>query len=245
MPVLFSAPFLTLKASPIISQALLFCFVVIRQLIYTADGSPSLYVPQLNVSYHSRYGAYTESEQVYLQHGLRPLLHQHALLNLLEIGFGTGLNALLTLQETAFQQQPVHYWTIEPHPLTIAEAEQLHYTTADKAIFLQLHTALWEQDVMLSPTFILHKTRTPAEQILLASNYFHLIYFDAFAPAVQPELWTVSIFEKLYDALQSGGILTTYSSKGSVQRAMQMAGFTVRKKPGPPGKREMIQATKP
>jgi tRNA U34 5-methylaminomethyl-2-thiouridine-forming methyltransferase MnmC len=215
-----------------------------RKIITTADGSTSLYVPHLNESYHSRNGAVTESAHVYIQAGLVPLLHHHKTLRILEVGFGTGLNAWLTQQQAVAHNQPVFYQAIEPHPLMPDEVQQLNYAhQEDRPVFSHLHTTPWEMDVVVHPHFTLHKRQTTLEHFT-CNSLFRLVYFDAFAPDVQPELWTEPMFEKLYSCMEMGGVLVTYSSKGSVRRAMQAAGFTVEKIPGPSGKREMVRATK-
>jgi len=203
----------------------------------------------MGVTYHSTHGALQESLHVFIAAGLRPLLGRYPALRILEVGLGTGLNALLTLQESRLQQ--VCYEAVEPCPLSAAEVQALNYNemlnnNLPAGSLQALHTAPWEQPVELSPVFMLCKRRSSLEQYLALppSPPFHLVYFDAFDPVAQPELWSQAVFEQLAARLHTGGILVTYCSKGAVRRAMQAAGFIVEKLPGPPGKREIIRARK-
>lgn len=211
-----------------------------KQVIQTGDGSNSIFIPEMNVAYHSIHGAVQESNHVFIEAGLKPLLHQHQTIKIFEMGFGTGLNALLSLQTAVLHQQKINYTTVELFPLTPEEVVELNYTDEN---FVQLHRCDWEKDMVLNDRFSIHKTN----QSLI--NYstdkkFNLFYFDAFDPNTQPELWTKEIFEKLFLMMEPNGILVTYSSKGIVRRAMLEAGFSVEKIPGPPHKREMIRARK-
>ena len=164
------------------------------------------------------------------------------------MGFGTGLNALLSFQQIKKENIHLYYATAELCPLSLEEAAQLNYISrlGDETlapVFSLLHASAWNEDVAIAPFFTLHKSNISLLEIK-AAELFHLIYFDAFAPDVQPELWTVTIFEKMYRMLHRGGALVTYCAKGSVRRAMQSVGFTVEKLAGPPGKREMVRAVK-
>jgi tRNA U34 5-methylaminomethyl-2-thiouridine-forming methyltransferase MnmC len=236
-----------------------------RKLILTRDGSHSISIPEMNVTYHSVQGAIQESMHVFIEAGLksvRPLGEglqniesggavrhiPEAARRITEMGFGTGLNALLTLIEAEKQNQQIIYTAIELYPLHTEEVNALNYckqlNRPDlQTFFEQLHQCEWEKDISINPFFIFHKTKTNLINYL-TNELINLIYFDAFAPNAQPELWTKEIFEKLYNLLSPGGILVTYCSKGNVRRAMQAAGFDVEKIPGPPGKREMIRAVK-
>ena len=236
-----------------------------RKLIVTKDGSHSISVPEMNVTYHSVYGAIQESRHLYIEAGLKSIrpLQAARCINIFEMGFGTGLNALLTLIEAEKQQLKIHYTAAEPYPLQPEEAAALNYcdqlTREDlKPVFQQLHEGEWEKDIAITPFFTLYKIKDNLVSLstclagpngLLwsrqAYQHFNLIYFDAFAPAAQPELWTREIFEKLFLMMKPGGILVTYCSKGNVRRAMEAAGFKVEKIPGPKGKREMIRAAHP
>jgi len=211
-----------------------------REIITTKDGSKSISIPEQNVTYHSIHGALQESNHVFIEAGLRPLLNQLETIHIFEMGFGTGLNALLSLQIAITHQQKINYTAVELFPLTIEEASALNYTHES---FMQLHQCDWEKDNELNRYFTLHKTN--GSLINYSTNKtINLIYFDAFAPATQPELWTKDIFDKLYSILAVNGVLVTYCSKGSVKRAMLEAGFSVEKIPGALHKREMIRAKK-
>lgn len=220
-----------------------------REIIVTADGSVTIAIPQLNVTYHSKHGAIQESMHVFIEAGLKPLLHQQETINIFEMGFGTGLNALLTLIEAAKYQHKINYQTVEAFPLekeivaALNYCEQLHQP-ALKPLFEQLHTSPWDQSLNLTPWFTFQKNHTTLFN-LSTGQPSNLIYYDAFAPNAQPELWTVDVFTQLFNMLTAGGVLVTYCSKGDVRRAMQAAGFTVEKISGPPGKREMVRAIKP
>jgi len=201
-----------------------------RHIVTTADGSHSLYVPSLNEQFHSRHGAIQESMHVFIRMGLEALPPNHEKIQILEVGLGTGLNALLTALHPNPSHQKISYLALEAYPLVEAEyralnhGAELPYPEAAK-LLIELHEATWEIPVTL------------AEDI-------DLVYFDAFAPEKQPELWTESIFEKIYCHMTSGGILVTYCAKGAVRRALKNVGFKVEKVTGPPGKREMIRAFK-
>jgi len=232
-----------------------------RRIIITKDGSHSISVPEMNVTYHSIHGAIQESKHVFIGAGFYRSGHladvnlsdrlerpDHLGASVLEIGLGTGLNALLTLIEADKSQQKVHYTAIELFPLADDEIRMLNYCTqlnqpGYRPLFEKLHQCEWEKSIIISPYFVFHKTKSDVIHYSTDAR-FDIIYFDAFAPAAQPELWSKEIFEKLYIVMAHSGILVTYCSKGDVRRAMQAAGFTVEKIPGPPGKREMIRARK-
>lgn len=216
-----------------------------RMPIITKDGSHTISIPELGVTYHSHHGAVQESMHVFINAGL---LVSDTSTCILEMGFGTGLNALLTLIEAEKLQRLVHYTALELFPLQREEIIILNYCQQLNREYLnpffqQLHACEWEKDIPITPHFTLHKKRKDLINFS-TDQQINLIYFDAFAPAAQPELWTKEIFEKLFAMLESGGILVTYCSKGEVRRNMQAAGFTVEKIPGPPGKREMVRAIK-
>lgn len=202
-----------------------------RELQLTADGSHTIAIPDMNVTYHSTHGAIRESMHVFIQAGLQAL--QLPAVRIFEMGFGTGLNALLTMQHADI---PVYYYAVEQYPLTAEEVEGLSYGN-------ELHAYPWDEDVEINERFTLHKAHVSLLSVQ-PEQEFDLIYYDAFAPGAQPELWTREVFEKLYGMLAAGGILVTYCSKGDVRRAMLAAGFKVEKLAGPPGKREMLRAKK-
>lgn len=214
-----------------------------REIIHTDDGSHTIAIPAMNVTYHSRHGAIQESMHVFIEAGLRQLAGD---VHILEMGFGTGLNALLTLIETELQPRNIYYETIEAFPLTPAEASQLNYCEQLQRpdlqpLFDQLHQCEYEKTVAITPYFTIQKHHTKLAGFS-ADQPVNLVYFDAFAPTAQPELWTADIFTGLYYMMVPKGILVTYCSKGEVRRAMQTAGFIIEKLPGPPGKREMVRA---
>ena len=221
----------------------------INEIFVTQDGSHSITAAQYGVSYHSKYGAITESRHVFIQAGLMPLLFNVPdQLTILEVGFGTGLNVLLTYQELAKRQVQVYYESIEQFPITQTEAQNLNYPELLDGedlgeIFSTMHSSAWDKDTQLSGNFSLKKRLGDLEELPF-EPIFDLIYFDAFAPTVQPELWTAPIMKKMYDALRPGGILVTYCAKGEFKRSLKAVGFKVEPLPGPPGKREMTKAIK-
>lgn len=218
-----------------------------REIRLTADGSHTIGFAGTKVSYHSHKGAIAESIHVFVDAGFNYLRRQvpREAVTILEIGFGTGLNALLTLKEAIAQQQNVRYISIETMPVT--EAEYTHINHGEilqmKAFFQQLHQSPWEEDVPIDPRFILHKKNISLLDLFL-NETVDCIYFDAFAPNDQPELWTEKVFANLFSVLSAGGILVTYSSNSNMRRAMQAAGFRVTKIPGALGKRDMVRAIK-
>ena len=213
----------------------------------TADGSNTLFVPELNEHYHSVKGALTESEHIFIRMGLEH--HPSPSPRVLEIGFGTGLNAFLTLLYADKAQRLVHYTTLERYPVPSELIEQLDYPERicpeRVADFYALHRAAWEEDVQITPYFTLHKIQTDFTTYGFPDKY-DVIYFDAFAPEKQPEMWTQALFARLFECLNPEGILTTYCAKGVVRRTLQVVGFTVERLSGPPeGKREILRASKP
>jgi len=217
-----------------------------RKIILTQDGSSTIEIEEWKEHYHSTHGAIAESYHVFIKNGLS--LFKGKKVHLLEIGLGTGLNAFITFLEHKGFEQTIHYEGIEAYPLTEKEIKNLNYTdklnAPDKmSVFNMIHQSPWEQIIELSPTFTLKKRQQFFENISDKSK-FDIIYFDAFSARVQPDLWTIPIFEKMYQALKNEGILVTYSSKGSARRAMIEVGFQVEKLPGAMGKREMLRAYK-
>lgn len=216
-----------------------------NNLIITEDGSHSLHHNMLNETYHSIHGAIQESGHIFIEAGLKKCAKDS--LHILEIGFGTGLNAFLTLLEIESTQQKIQYTAIELYPLSTESACLLNYpdllAPERKDVFYQLHTAPWQNHIQLTSQFELFKVQGDFTSMTLTGQY-DLIYFDAFSPMKQPEMWTEDRFHMLYKNSNSGAILTTYCAKGIVRRALQTAGFFVERIPGPPGKREMLRATK-
>ncbi len=213
------------------------------EVINTRDGSKSLFLPDLNETYHSKFGARTESEHVYIGAGYH-FIKQSAI-NILEVGFGTGLNVFLTYLEHQKNNRKIYYESLEKYPLSLDIIEQLNSfdSGAEKIIFERIHHAAWDENVILNDNFVLCKRKVDLIDYQPV-NKFDLIYFDAFAPDKQPEMWTFEVFKKLYNSMSEKGILVTYSAKGKVRRTMQAAGFEVNRVAGPPGKREMIRAVK-
>ncbi len=219
------------------------------EFFVTQDGSHSLVSERFGVTYHSKYGAIQESMHVFIQHGLRPLLAQKRGLSLLELGFGTGLNALLTLHEAELHQIPIRYEAIEAYPISAEAALKLNYTVQPglegyQKHFLAMHEAPWEQKTDISTYFAITKRHAVLQDIRYPPM-FDLVYYDAFAPSAQPELWESDTLGITFQALKSGGILVTYCAKGEVKRRLKALGFEVQTLQGPPGKREMIRCVKP
>ena len=221
-----------------------------RTIITTGDGSKTIHLEEWNEQYHSTHGAIQEAIHVFINSGLHYVQSTFSPdpIHILEIGFGTGLNAFITFLEAEKQQLTIDYTGVEAYPVASAEITQLNYITELKATtaaetFHTMHTCDWEQKTTLAENFQLTKRQQFFHEINDVEQY-DLIYFDAFGARVQPELWTVEIFQKMYNALLQNGVLVTYAAKGSVRRAMQEVGFQVERLPGPPGKREMLRATK-
>jgi tRNA U34 5-methylaminomethyl-2-thiouridine-forming methyltransferase MnmC len=218
------------------------------ELILTDDGSHTLFVPRLNEHYHSTYGAIQESRHVFLEAGLKQILPGHTHVKILEVGFGTGLNALLSLIEAEKSGKIIHYTSIEPFPLNQNITNQLNYpellAEGTSSLFHMMHDAEWNKEMQVTDHFFIQKILNGIEKTGLEDNSFDLVFFDAFGPDVQPELWTGEIFRKIFLSLKKGGILVTYSVKGSVRRALKNSGFSVEKIPGPAGKREITRAIK-
>lgn len=217
-----------------------------NKIIATRDGSHTVAIPTMGVTYHSIHGAISESMHVFIEAGLKCIGNEITPLHILEMGFGTGLNALLTMEEAHRSQLLIYYTALELFPLEKHHALSLNYCEQLKnasllPLFEQLHQSGWEEDVAISHYFTIRKLNC---DLLNYSTHqlFDLVYFDAFAPSAQPELWTKDVFMKLKSMMRPGGIFVTYCSKGDVRRAMQAAGFNVERIPGPPGKREMIRA---
>jgi len=219
-----------------------------RKIITTGDGSHSIEVSGKNEFYHSKFGAIQESLHVYIGAGLKPLLNTNLAIRIFEMGFGTGLNVLLTLIEAERHQQKIYYETIELFPLEASLAKALNYCEQLQRkdlqeIFEQFHACEWGKQIIITSCFSFKKIKADLTDYPLP-DFTNLIYYDAFDPNAQPELWQEEIFKRLFDSLYHNGILTTYCSKSMVRRAMQNAGFIVEKLPGAPGKREMIRAIK-
>ncbi len=219
-----------------------------NSIIPTNDGSPTVMSGQFGTTYHSTHGAVQESQHVFLQSGLAHLFAQKkTALRIFEMGFGTGLNAWLTHSEAGQKELNIDYHSVELYPLSddVVKAFAQKLAKEDIASFWQIHQASWDGNTnTISPNFSLTRYQMSILDLRLPSH-IDLVYYDAFAPTAQPELWTTEVFGKLFAAMNHGAVLVTYCCKGDVRRAMISVGFLVEKIPGPPGKREMIRATKP
>lgn len=216
-----------------------------RSLKLTEDGSHTLYVDKLNEHYHSTHGAIRESMHVFIKQGLLTLNAKSV--RILEIGFGTGLNTLLTISEAFRRNLVIYYHAVEKYPLTEPEFSKLNYENlleaSPEGLLQKIHSCPWNEAVKISEDVTLYKEESDFRSMKPPSK-LNLIYFDAFSPEKQPELWSRDIFEKIAELTDPGAVLVTYSSKGEVRRAMLSSGFEVVKVSGPPGKREMIRAIK-
>jgi tRNA U34 5-methylaminomethyl-2-thiouridine-forming methyltransferase MnmC len=219
-------------------------------IVVTADGSHTIFHPSLQEHYHSSFGAISESRHIFIGAGLLHILQSISEINILEIGFGTGLNALLTLIHAQEQKVKVEYTGLEAYPLPAPVYTSLNYSsclgeTSTQDSYLRMHDCDWNKVIRISEYFTLTKVKTRLEDVRLEKEKFHLVYFDAFSPEVQPEMWTPEIFEKIFSSMANGGILVTYSCKGVVKRTLKATGFRIEKLPGPQGKREILRADKP
>lgn len=215
----------------------------------TQDGSHSILSEQFGVPYHSKYGAVRESHHVFIQAGLYFKAASKKNMSILELGFGSGLNALLTLIEAETHGWKIDYETVEAFPIPIAQARQLNYPSSLNAMqwqqaFLQMHENKASEQQWITPNFRFQKILDHFQNIQIADR-FDVIYFDPFAPDTQPELWEIPLLQAMYEALLPGGVLVTYCAKGIVKRNLKSVGFQVESLPGPPGKREMTRAIKP
>lgn len=221
-----------------------------REIKTTKDGSKTLYINDLDENYHSFHGALQEAEHVFIKNGLN-LIKDYEI-NILELGFGTGLNVLVTINEylKSDKNHVIRYFSLEKYPINTSEIENLGYeklfdSPEMENIYSKIHSADWEKEVEIVPGFILKKIKTDFFELNnLVLPKINLVYYDCFGARVQPDLWEMPLFKMVSDKMDIHGLLTTYCSKGSVRRILQDLNFTVEKKQGPPGKREMINATK-
>lgn len=216
-----------------------------RELRITGDGSHTLYVPGLDEPYHSIHGSIQESRHVYIDEGYRKTIGDN--LRILECGFGTGLNLLLTMEAAKTDKRKIFYHTVEKYPLAPEEYGQLNFGSLIAGLpphtLASIHDGPWNRPFNTGDSFTVFKE--PADfRDMAPKGTFDLVYFDAFAPEKQPDLWTIKVFSKIYELVNPKAILVTYTSKGSVRRTLSSCGFSVEKVPGPPGKREMIRASR-
>lgn len=217
-----------------------------REIVETKDGSHTIFIPEWNESYHSKNGAIQEAKHVFIQAGLS--LFKGKSISVLEIGFGTGLNAFITFLEAKEVNQQINYVGVEAYPVVLEEVEKLNYVKElkadrEKAVFQKMHTSNWEHETELSSFFKLNKRKQFFQDIKDVDS-FDLVYFDAFGFNLQPELWTEEIFKNLFVAMKKDAVLVTYACRTSIRKAMLSVGFRVEKLPGAPGKREMLRAFK-
>ncbi|WP_299004233.1 tRNA (5-methylaminomethyl-2-thiouridine)(34)-methyltransferase MnmD [uncultured Shewanella sp.] len=218
----------------------------------TKDGSHTLFNTALDDSYHAHNGAISESQHVYIEAGFAALEKHFKQVNILELGFGSGMNAILTLQSalatTGKIERPIYYTSIEAYPLSIEIISQLNYkdqlSTELAHLFHMLHRASWNCDVEIIPGFTLHKVHGKLQDFQTSKDDFNLIYYDAFAPSKQPELWTQNNFDKIIKLMEKEGMLVSYCANGQFKRNLKAAGFTVKAYPGALGRREMTRAWK-
>lgn len=217
-----------------------------REIVHTSDGSTTIYLPEWEENYHSKHGAIQEAKHVFIKNGFDKFDQDK--ISILEIGFGTGLNAFITFLEAKDSSKTVYYSGVEAYPVDFSEVAQMNYVNELQATdfdgeFQKMHTCEWNVNVKISDNFFLTKRKIIFAEIADVEA-FDLIYFDAFGYRVQPELWSTEIFQKMYNALKPGGKLVTYAARGVVKRSMIEVGFSVEKLAGPPGKREMFLASK-
>lgn len=217
-----------------------------REIIITDDGSTTIRIPDWDENYHSTHGAIQEAKHVFIKNGLDIFKNQDSI-SILEIGFGTGLNAFITFLETV-NKEKVNYVGVEAYPISSEEIAQMNYVTELQAtqyqvIFDKMHSCDWESQQKITDNFTLTKRKQFFQDIADKEQY-DLIYFDAFGFPLQPELWSEAIFKKMYEALLPKGTLVTYACRSSIKKAMLSVGFSIEKLPGAPGKREMLRATK-
>lgn len=216
----------------------------------THDGSFTLYNSELDEHYHSIHGALTESLHVFINNGLLPAcdFFENEDLHILEVGLGTGLNAGLTSIKSAQENKRIHYVATEPFPVDEKVLHTLKYNElpviSETPYWLNIHCADWEKDAQIHPCFTVHKTIAGIMDFVSENAHFHLIYFDAFAPEKQSDMWEPQVLQKCYDLLVPNGILVSYCAKGQFKRNLKSCGFSVEAKQGPPGKREMVFARK-
>jgi tRNA U34 5-methylaminomethyl-2-thiouridine-forming methyltransferase MnmC len=219
-----------------------------KRIITSEDGSHTIELIGQNEQYHSTFGAVQESSHVYIKHGLERIAEHKKQINILEVGMGTGLNVLLTYQYAMEHQLDIHYTAVEAYPLEKEIWEQLNYAELINKDFLNIyetiHQSKWNEECLLKRNFTLDKINRPIQNTILNENTFDLVYFDAFNPDLEPELWSEKVFSKIYVSMRSNSVLSTYSTKGIIKRALKSCGFKIEKKPGPIGKREILNALK-
>ena len=220
---------------------------MLKELLITEDGSHTIYLPEMDEHYHSIHGAIQESMHVYIEQGLLQTTKNE--LSILEIGFGTGLNAFLTYGYARKMKIKVNYFSLEKFPLTESEYLQLNYPQTIfpefSFVFEQMHCAGWNAEAEISPEFKLHKIQADLLNFKFNSApQFDLVYYDAFAPGKQPEMWTEEVLHRVAATVKTEGILVTYCAKGTVRRTFEKAGLKMERIPGPIGKKEILRGKK-
>ena len=220
-----------------------------REIRITKDGSPTLYLPELDEHYHSTHGAVQEAKHVFIENGLRSLYNKSEL-TILEVGFGCGLNALLTCLEVQLNYSiSIKYVGIESMPINEEDNKKMDFSkqinnSNYSNLYEKIIVANWNETTQITSNFLLQKLKYKLQDFDLSTYSFDLIYYDAFGPRAQSEMWEKSIFEPLYTVLSSNGMLVTYCAQGQFKRNLKEIGFLVESRPGPPGKREMTIAKK-
>ena len=217
-----------------------------REIIVTNDGSNSLYIPEMDETYHSVHGAIQEARHVFIENGLK--LVDKSEINVFEVGFGTGLNAFLSAQFSSDSNCDISYHTIEAFPVEVELVNSLNYKdliSEDSSLFNRIHSVDWEIESAITETFKLIKIEAKMESFQPKMAFYHIVFFDAFGPRVQSEMWSILILQKMYDCLMPKGKLVTYCAQGQFKRDLKAIGFEVKTVSGPPGKREMTIAIKP
>lgn len=217
-----------------------------KEILVTGDGSRTIHMPELNESYHSTHGALQEALHVFISNGLALLKEQE--IKVFELGFGTGLNAILAYRFSEEKNVKIDYVGVEAFPVDLEMVTELEYTAflkvEEREVFQRMHEAKWGEEVKLSDTFFFKKIQSKVEDLGTFSSDFDIVFFDAFGPRTQGELWKPDVLQKMGEYLKENGILTTYCAQGQFRRDLKSVGFNVTKVPGPPGKREMTVAFK-
>lgn len=219
------------------------------KIITSSDGSHTLFREDIDETYHSTHGAIQEAKHVFIKNGLHKLLPEKDSISILEVGFGTGLNAFITYLESLNFKNKISYTGIELFPVTQDIVCKLNYTEAltdkeeEKEVFSRMHQVEWGRETSFSDNFTLNKVNERIEDFS-SDNLFDLVYYDAFGPRAQEEMWNKSVFAHIYNMMSSNAVFVTYCAKGQVRRDLIEVGFSVERLPGPPGKREMLRATK-
>jgi len=221
------------------------------EIFETKDGSHSLLLPEMNETYHSTHGAKTESDYVFINKGLhhyQSINPDHSTIRILEIGFGTGLNPWLTALEADKQKIAIEFTSLEKHPLNSEITNKLNYADSDdqanKDLFHKLHAVAWETPQTITNHFSLNKLNIDIQSFSKPDGSFDIIYFDAFAPSKQPEMWTPEILGQMHSLLSPQGVFTTYCAQGQFKRDLKSVGFITEELLGPPGKKEMTRGIK-